>query len=133
VAVSGDGVGDEGVGEEVEELAAGTEASSPSKVEVVIDLALRGLGVAPAAIEALVIGVAGRDLAHVLGPVERVVGVVGRLPDLLGLAAARMRDELLDVGTEHAVVVPANRVPYAFEQGRRGPVVIPTRGRGRCW
>jgi hypothetical protein len=61
---------DEEVCDEVEELALGTEASSPSQTELVVDLAVRGLGVAPKALEALIVRIARRNLPHVLRSVE---------------------------------------------------------------
>jgi hypothetical protein len=71
VAVSSDGVLDKGVGQEVEELAAGPEASGSAEVEGVVDLAVGSLGVAAAAVEALVVGVACSTW-HPSFPVRRV-------------------------------------------------------------
>jgi hypothetical protein len=58
-----DGVLDQPVREEVEELTAGTKASGPSQVQVVVDLAVRSLSVAAPTHQALVVGVTTRDLA----------------------------------------------------------------------
>jgi hypothetical protein len=45
VPVAGDGVLDQRVGEEVEELSTGAEAAGPPEVEVVVDLAVSLWGV----------------------------------------------------------------------------------------
>ena len=80
--MTGHRVLDHSVGEQVEELAPGTEATGSPQVELVVDLAVEGLGVAAPPHEPDVVGVAGWDLADVLGPVEGEVDrVVGRLDD----------------------------------------------------
>jgi hypothetical protein len=63
--VEGDGVLDEPVSEEVEELTTGAEAAGTAKVELVVDLAVSGLSVASPPHQAGVVGIAGRNLADV--------------------------------------------------------------------
>jgi hypothetical protein len=48
--MAGDGVLDQRVGEEVEELSTGAEAAGPPEVKVVVDLAVRSLSVAAPAV-----------------------------------------------------------------------------------
>ena len=58
VTLEGDVVLEHGVAEQVEELASSTEAAGAPQVEVVVDLAVGGFGVAAPSHELGVVGVA---------------------------------------------------------------------------
>jgi hypothetical protein len=78
VAVEGDGVDDEGVAEEVEVLAGGAEAVGAAEVEGVVEVAVDGLGVVAAPVEAGEVGVTGGDGPQALGAVESAGPLVAR-------------------------------------------------------
>jgi hypothetical protein len=76
VAVHGEGVDAEGVGQQVEVLALMSDGVGPAKPQGVVDGAVDALGVVAALVEIGEVRVGGRDGSDVLGPVELACLVV---------------------------------------------------------
>jgi hypothetical protein len=70
VAVQGQGVDGERVGEEVESLAVGADGVCSAEPEGVVEGAVDGLGVVAPGVQGPEGGVGRRDRSDVLGPVE---------------------------------------------------------------
>jgi hypothetical protein len=119
VEVLCDQVRADGVAEQIEKLALGTDAAGALEVAVVVDAAIDGLGVLAPSIDVLVARVSGWDLADVLGPVEArgavvIVGVGGQSEGLRE-PAARVGHSVEDLEAVRAVSVRASLGLEPFE------------------
>ena len=77
VEVEGEAVDAQGVGEEIQALAVAADAVGSAQPEGVVEMTVDAFGVVPTPVEAVEVGIVGRDWAQVFGSVELALRVVG--------------------------------------------------------